>query len=56
MDSSNTEDAEDAGGSKASVSRRKGGGKRKECGGEELGLHGKLLLRYIQRKVEKIIK
>ncbi len=43
---------EEAGGSKASVSRRNGGGKREECGGEELGLHGKRLLRYISNYLD----
>jgi hypothetical protein len=36
--------AKEAGGSKASVSRRKGGGKREECGGREWALHGKRLV------------
>ena len=39
--------AEEVEGGKASVSRRKGGGNREECRGEEWALHGKRLLRYI---------
>jgi hypothetical protein len=42
--------AQEVGGRKASVSRRNGGGKREECGGEELALHGKRLLRYISNQ------
>jgi hypothetical protein len=36
--------AEEVQGGKASVSRRKGGAKWEECGGEELALHGKRLV------------
>ena len=36
--------AEEVEGGKANVSRRKGGGKREECGGREWALHGKRLV------------
>jgi len=46
--------AEEVFGRKASVSRKKGGAEREECGDEEWALHGKRLLRHISNELGDI--